>query len=86
MSRNSAFIHVIIVLVVVCFFNLQNCSGPQNLGAPGLCPAQLTGCDAIECAPRDVSESLQRITHMKIHKRFITGFMPSLFKTILLYA
>ena len=47
MSRNTAFIHVIIVLVVLWFFKSAKLLGtPRTFGAPGLCPAQLIGCDA----------------------------------------
>ena len=47
MSRNTAFIHVIIVLAVLWFFKSAKLLGaPGTLGAPGLCPAQLIGCDA----------------------------------------
>ena len=47
MSWNTAFIHVIIVLVVLWFFISAKLLGaPRTLGTPGLCPAQLIGCDA----------------------------------------
>ena len=39
--------HVIIVLVVLWFSKSAKFIGaPRTLGAPGLCPAQLIGCDA----------------------------------------
>ena len=51
MSWNSAFIHVIIVLVILFFFKSAKFLGaPRTLGAPGLCPAQLIVCDATEHA------------------------------------
>ena len=44
---NTAFIHVIIILVVLWFFKSAKLLGaPRTLGAPRLCPAQLIGCDA----------------------------------------
>jgi len=41
-------LHVIIVLVILCFFfkSAKLLGAPRTLGAPGLCPAQLIGCDS----------------------------------------
>jgi len=75
MSRNTAFIHVIIVLVILWFFKPAKLLGaPRTLGAPGLCPAQLIGCDATEYATKgDIKLQHSDILAMCCKVSFVIG-------------